>query len=697
MQIKIQNCNNIEHGVINVEEGRLNIKYAINGTGKSTIAKALSYSLSDDPTKINDLMPFKYVGEKISEHTPKIEGIKGISSIAIFDEDYINQYIYQPDELIKNSFNIFVKTPEYDKHIHEIEKLVSEINTTFQNHPELDSLITVFSSFIEGFGKSKSGYSASGAIGKGLGKGNKIENIPKGLEVYTPYLHNSINVKWLKWQLDGKSYLDIADQCPYCSGSIAKTKDTILKVSEEYNANDIQHLDKMLEVFSTLAPYFSNETNAKLSEIAKNITGITPEQKNYLLELKKQIETFLQKLLFLKHIGFDNLKDAEKISDELKKYIIDLSYFSHLNSETTQAKVKIINSSLDNVLEKAGKIQGEVAQQKQTIKKTIEEYSKEINDFLYYAGYKYSVSIQEDKTNDTYKLLLKHNDAATLVEGVKSHLSYGERNALALVLFMYGTLKENPDLIVLDDPISSFDGNKKFAILNMLFMGKHCFKDRTVILLTHEFSTVIDSIYTMPYNFNPNPKAAFLSTTSDGVLSEKPIEKKDIQSFTQIAKDNIQNAQDTLNKLVYLRRLYDIQESNGLAWQLLSNIFHNRKIPEYHYKDDRPNRPMTQEEIDSATMSIKTYISDFDYNTEYEKTQNRSLMAKIYRSSPSNYEKLQLYRILFNENSSNDVIKKYVNETFHIENDYIFQLNPLYYDTVPQYIIDECNIDIDKL
>ena len=58
------------------------------------------------------------------------------------------------------------------------------------------------------------------------------------------------------------------------------------------------------------------------------------------------------------------------------------------------------------------------------------------------------------------------------------------------------------------------------------------------------------------------------------------------------------------------------------------------------------------------------------------------------------YEKLQIYRIMFNENSSNSVIKKFVNEAFHIENDYLFQLNPCEYDTVPQYIIDECDKDI---
>ena len=41
---------------------------------------------------------------------------------------------------------------------------------------------------------------------------------------------------------------------------------------------------------------------------------------------------------------------------------------------------------------------------------------------------------------------------------------------------------------------------KKFAIINMLFMGKHSLKNRTVLLLTHEFNTVIDAIYNIAKN-----------------------------------------------------------------------------------------------------------------------------------------------------------------------------------------------------
>ena len=41
MDIVIKNCNNIVNGTIKIVKGCLNVKYGINGTGKSTIAKAI--------------------------------------------------------------------------------------------------------------------------------------------------------------------------------------------------------------------------------------------------------------------------------------------------------------------------------------------------------------------------------------------------------------------------------------------------------------------------------------------------------------------------------------------------------------------------------------------------------------------------------------------------------------------------------
>lgn len=689
MNIKIRNCNNIEEGEFTIVKGRLNIKYAINGTGKSTIAKAFEAFINNDGTKIKELVPFKYYNT-VNRPNPELQNIDTFNSIAVFNEKYIENYIFQPNELIKNSFEIFVKTSDYDVHIQKIKSLLESVNIAFQNHPELGELIEVFQKFVEGFGKAKNGYSAAGAIAKGIGKGNKIRNIPKGLEVYETYLKDTNNIKWLKWQIDGKAYLDMAEQCPYCTAKMEKTrKEIILQVSEEYDTKSIEQLNKMLEVFELLYPYFEENTCQKIKEIAHNVANITETQKNFLLEVKKQIENLSNQLIGLKQIGFHSLKDSEKIADELSRYKIDLSYYSHLNSSLAVEKVEIINSTLDDVLSKAGLLQGEINKQKKHIKETIENNMNEINDFLFYAGYKYQVMIEYDEVNE-YHLVLRHKDYDQNIDSVSNHLSYGEKNAFALVLFMYEVLKNNPDLVVLDDPISSFDGNKKFAIINMLFMGKKCLKDRTVLLLTHEFNTIIDAIKNMSHLFNPGPKAAFLSVRS-GRLSEEAINKDDIKSLVDIAKSSMNSKIDSLNKLVYFRRLEEIRGGNTLAYQIVSNIFHKREKPCYKDPNTGELRGLTDEEINIGESDIKKEISEFDYKKELEKTKNLNLLKDLYYKSGSNYEKMQLYRIAFNENHENDIIKKFINETFHVENDYIFQVDPRKYDTVPQYIIDECD------
>lgn len=270
MKFTINNCNNIENGEFEIVEGRLNIKYAINGTGKSTISKSIEAFVANDDEKKHALLPFKYYNDEEGLY-PSLSGFEKFTKVSIFNDKYIEDYVFQQNDLIKNSFEIFVKTPDYDKHIKEIEKILEGINTTFQNHPELDELIKNFQQFIDGFGKANSGYSASGAIGKGIAKGNKIDNIPAGLEVYEPYLKNSDNVKWIKWQLEGKKYLDMAEQCPYCSGSVEETKETILKVSQEYDPKSVEHLNKMLEVFKSMLPYFADDTANKRRNISKCI------------------------------------------------------------------------------------------------------------------------------------------------------------------------------------------------------------------------------------------------------------------------------------------------------------------------------------------------------------------------------------------------------------------------------------------
>ncbi|WP_232297277.1 hypothetical protein, partial [Bacillus cereus] len=51
---------------------------------------------------------------------------------------------------------------------------------------------------------------------------------------------------------------------------------------------------------------------------------------------------------------------------------------------------------------------------------------------------------------DKCRLKLRHEDFEGYVSGGSQHLSYGERNAFAIVLFMYECLAKKPGLIILD-------------------------------------------------------------------------------------------------------------------------------------------------------------------------------------------------------------------------------------------------------
>ena len=99
--------------------------------------------------------------------------------------------------------------------------------------------------------------------------------------------------------------------------------------------------------------------------------------------------------------------------------------------------------------------------------------------------------------NESYKMRLRHADFSQPVESGNQHLSYGEKNAFSLVLFMFECLSKNPDMIILDDPISSFDRNKKYAVMDMLFRGRRSLRDRTVLMMTHDLEPIIDVIYTL--------------------------------------------------------------------------------------------------------------------------------------------------------------------------------------------------------
>ncbi len=692
MKLDIVNCKNIDSASIELVEGKLNIKYAMNGTGKSTLAAALQ-AFVENSGDTAALVPFKHRSVKLdASNSPRVSGHDAIASIAVFNEEYMSQFTFQQDELLTNSFDVFVRTPDYEARMNQIGTLMRDINSTFKNSEGISRLLGTFTAFIDSYGKAESGYHAAGALAKGIGGGNKLEHIPAGLDGFKDYLRSDKKLPWLSWQIKGTDYLGLSDQCPFCTNKIAANRETIERVKVEFNPKSVEHLLSVLNTFTDLAKYLSDDTRLRVNELYHRPTALRSEETRYLVEVKEHVEMFRTKLIALTDLSYFSLKDVERVVDRLKDLKIDLTYIAHLRSADTESIATIINETLDRAIATAGQLQGEINKQRRAIEITVATHSNEINSFLANAGYKYEVLFEA--IDDRYRLRLRHLEYDQSLSRGNQFLSYGERNAFALVLFMYEALSKDVNLVVLDDPISSFDRNKKFALIDMLFIRERSLRNRTVLMLTHDFEPIVDMLYTFHRRFSGSVVATFLSENG-GALTEQAITRQDIKSVTDICAENVAKRAEPIVKLIHLRRYFEIVGDRGLPYELLSNLFHKRATPQQVVNGQMV--PLSPEEIAAASSSIRQHLADFDYNVQLSRVNNVKLMRSLYEQTESNYEKLQLFRtIIVGTTIEDNVLMKYINETFHIENDYLMQLNPCVFQTTPGFVVARCDEELRK-
>ncbi|CAK2478968.1 AAA family ATPase [Vibrio crassostreae] len=687
MQLIISNCNSIEHADVTLVQNKLNIKHGVNGTGKSTIAKSIELDLLN-AKDLSQLLPFKYIESNPDNVTPSITGLPEEAKIAIFNEHYIDQFVFQENELLKDSFDIFINSAEYQEKSERINAFLSTLKETLSTNSQLQRFITDLTTLSASFGSRPDQIVKSSQITKALGEGNLIEHIPSGYENFGEFLSLDQNFKWLKWHFDGQQHTDDITSCPYCTQDITDTKTHIQGLKSHYNAKNIEHLNNLTSVIQDLENYFLSSTFTTLQQILGNNTKPTSQQITFLSEVRSHIVQLANKLLSIRDLSFIELRDADNVRSFLTELKIDLSCIVHVNSPQTQTFIDNINAEIDSAINSVGLLQGQVAMQKRGIEDTIQENQKDINNFLQYAGYNYQVSI--DTQGTTYALRLSHVDATTRkINKGSQHLSYGEKNAFALVLFMYQCISDQPDIIILDDPISSFDRNKKFAIMDRLFRGRKSLQNMTVLMLTHDLEPIVDVVKNLAHTFQPVPNATYLRNNG-GTVTEIPITKDDIKTFTQVCTENIANSSHDVIKLIYLRRYYETLDDKGLQYQLISSLLKKRNEPTVQGLEGG-SRPMTTEEINSASTEIReSYMPAFDYNSVLSQLNEPDYLKTTYASCTSGYEKIQIFRVA-NGNHENNVLRKFINEAFHIENEYLCQLNPSKYDNVPDFIIKECD------
>ena len=203
--IHIKNCNSIESAEIRINKGTLNIKYGPNGLGKSSIAKAILASVSDDGT-LQKLKPFKH-RVFAGQFDPSVVGVEDIKSVLVFDDTYVSQFAFQRDEVLKNSFEIFIKTDDFLAAMQEIEALFQGIKAAFDGNEDLSNAISDLKELRDAFGVTKTGALSKSSKGyKAFGSGNKIANIPEHLKPFEEFIKSDQPATWIAWQTKGNSW-----------------------------------------------------------------------------------------------------------------------------------------------------------------------------------------------------------------------------------------------------------------------------------------------------------------------------------------------------------------------------------------------------------------------------------------------------------------------------------------------------------
>lgn len=702
MGLVIRNCNCIKKAEIEIVENTLNIKYGINGTGKSTISEAIFAKASGNDGRLNDLLPYG-ANEENSDDIPSVEGLT-FSKVRVFDERYVNSYLLQGDEFFSDSYQVFLKSEKCDSLARQLEVLLSELQGIFQESEEIQKLRLFLPEYFEAVKYSDGTISKKGGVGEFIkGNGGGFEKYTV-LDAYKPYYAGREMTKvskWAKWRNDGIKEMQ-GDDCPFCTknldNSIQEQNEVIAKVfknSALSTANAVlDYLKKAVEqgyinedAIEALESYIGNAN--KSEDLSSELQHLATET-DYLYQKIEKICSFRPM-----NVTHEQLLDIEANLDNMLIGERQISKF--YGTRLIMDMIHVVAEKIENLKKNTGKLKGLFLQHEQKLEDLIKERKEDINQFFTLAGFPYQFGLDKGGEKKAIAYLIPSEDSGEKVKEPGKRLSWGEKNAFSLVMFMFEAISDEADLIVLDDPISSFDQNKKFAVIRRMFDNqKVSFRNKTVMMLTHDLQPVIDYIhggFFKSYGLT-TPVNARLLQNVNGELSEREIISEDLKNTVDLTLNIAKNSHEKLHvRIVNLRKYVELvypNFGNTPIYEVLSNIIHGREIA-----TDKNMEKLDSTIFVAGNLEIKKYIQDKSYDEIIEELSTDNLIEML--RSNGTYEKIIAIRLIFErkEGMLSALRKKYpaackfLNETNHIENDYIFQLNPLSFFSIPQYYLNE--------
>ena len=180
-----------------------------------------------------------------------------------------------------------------------------------------------------------------------------------------------------------------------------------------------------------------------------------------------------------------------------------------------------------------------------------------------------------------------------------------------------------------------------------------------------------------------------------GMISEKERTIDDISSSTiLLAGDSSNKELNSVHRVASLRKLIEHtpkdDDASGFAYVMLSSLMHGEPEPRIL------NGPkLTSVQAESGGDFIKRYIADFSYSDYSTKVFTKDNLLRSFNEEGNSYVHIQVFRVLIEvlnlrTKLRDDPFLKYIDEQFHVEDDYMFSLDLMKFDIVPEFIIPKC-------
>ena len=508
-------------------------------------------------------------------------------------------------------------------------------------------------------------------------------------------LQKKINDSVFSWLEEGYRLHTGEHYCKYCGGYISRERQEYLanlfnnEVQDlQQQISDILHRlnDSLLPEITILEADFYSSLRSEVAKLLEQLNKLRRKINSY-------VQQVIEKLIAKQKNPFDPIQITDDVEGDIAAFQTAMEGLNSLiesNEKITNQfnkkqldaieeieKLLVYNNyvgfnilSLEQELQKATNAYKNIETSIATTEQQINKYENELidvikassdfNDLLSKFLGRNELNLRYDEHTKGYKIIRRDSEHTTA-----RFLSEGEKTAIAFVYFLT-KVKENGNnvaesIIVIDDPISSFDSNHLFNAY--AFIETYFDKSKQLFVLTHNFnffkllrrkyckasmyliesaSSTVNDVKTRNAKIKNLPKSIMQAMSEYYYLFEKIYNfHKNYSAGDEIEFDDYMQMANTCRKIIESFASFKIHNISDLSQKLT-----------LLYKCNRPDGYVLSDSEQNECEKIYRFINAFSHDSIFEDSGETdiifgeldsivaSILALIERADKDHYNAL---------------------------------------------------------